>query len=96
MQPNNSQQFTEKAWQAIVNTLEIAKACQHQQMESEHLLKSLLEQDNSTNSILIKAGMNPSEFRQEIDDYIQNQPKICGEIDRVYLGRSIDTLFDRA
>jgi ATP-dependent Clp protease, protease subunit len=96
MQPNNSQQFTEKAWQAIINTLEIAKASQQQQMESEHLLKSLLEQDNSIDNILIKAGMNLSEFCQEVDNYIQHQPKIGGKIDQVYLGRSIDTLLDRA
>ncbi len=96
MQPNNPQQFTEKAWQAVTNTLDIAKASQHQQMESEHLLKALLEQDGLATSILSKAGINLSQFRQGVDSYIQKQPKISGTIGSVYLGRSVDTLLDRA
>jgi ATP-dependent Clp protease ATP-binding subunit ClpB len=96
MQPNNPQQFTEKAWQAVTNTLDIAKASQQQQMESEHLLKALLEQDGLATSILSKAGVNLSQFRQELDNYIQKQPKISGTISSVYLGRSVDTLLDRA
>jgi ATP-dependent Clp protease ATP-binding subunit ClpB len=96
MQPNNPEQFTEKAFQAITNTLEVAKSAQQQQMETEHLLKSLLEQDSLATSILTKAGVNLSQFRQELDSYIQKQPKISGGISSVYLGRSVDTLLDRA
>jgi ATP-dependent Clp protease ATP-binding subunit ClpB len=96
MQPNNPQQFTEKAWQAVTNTLDVAKASQQQQMESEHLLKALLEQDGLATSILSKAGVNLSQFRQELENYIQKQPKISGTISSVYLGRSVDTLLDRA
>ncbi len=96
MQPNNPQQFTEKAWQAVTNTLDVAKACQQQQMESEHLLKALLEQDGLATSILSKAGVNLSQFRQELDSFIQKQPKISGTIGSVYLGRSVDSLLDRA
>jgi ATP-dependent Clp protease ATP-binding subunit ClpB len=96
MQPNNPQQFTEKAWQAVTNTLDIAKAAQQQQMESEHLLKALLEQDGLATSILSKAGVNLTQFRQDLESYIQKQPKISGTISSVYLGRSVDTLLDRA
>ena len=71
MQPNNPQQFTEKAWQAVTSTLDVAKASQQQQMESEHLLKALLEQDGLATSILTKAGVNLSQFRQELENYIQ-------------------------
>ena len=96
MQPNNPEQFTEKAFQAITNTLDIAKAAQQQQMETEHLLKSLLEQDSLATSILTKAGVNLSQFQQELDRYIQKQPKISGGISSVYLGRSVDALLDKA
>ncbi len=82
MQPNNPQQFTEKAWQAITQTLDIAKASQHQQMESEHLLKALVEQDGLATSILSKAGVNLSQFRQGLDNYIDKQPKISGRLAR--------------
>jgi ATP-dependent Clp protease ATP-binding subunit ClpB len=96
MQPNNPEQFTEKAFQAITNTLDVAKAAQQQQMESEHLLKALLEQDSLTTSILTKAGVDLIKFRQGLENYIQKQPKISGTISSVYLGRSVDALLDRA
>jgi ATP-dependent Clp protease ATP-binding subunit ClpB len=96
MQPNNPQQFTEKAWQAVTQSLDIAKAAQQQQMESEHLLKALIEQDGLATSIIGKAGVNLSQFRQGIESYLQKQPKVSGTIGSVYLGRSVDTLLDRA
>jgi ATP-dependent Clp protease ATP-binding subunit ClpB len=96
MQPNNPQQFTEKAWQAISQTLDVAKANQQQQMESEHLLKALLEQDGLASSILSKAGANISQLKQGVDSFIQKQPKVSGTISSIYLGRSVDSLLDRA
>jgi ATP-dependent Clp protease ATP-binding subunit ClpB len=96
MQLNNQQQFTEKAWQAVTNTLDVAKAAQQQQMESEHLLKALLDQNGLATSILTKAAINLSQFSQGLDSYIQKQPKISGAISSVYLGKSVDTLTDRA
>jgi ATP-dependent Clp protease ATP-binding subunit ClpB len=96
MQPNNPQQFTEKAWQAITTTLDLAKAAQQQQMETEHLLKALIEQEGLVASIITKAGVNLAQFKQAVDNHIQKQPKVSGSISSVYLGRSVDTLLDRA
>lgn len=96
MQPTNPNQFTEKAWEAIVRTPEIAKASQHQQIESEHLLKALLEQDGLASSIFTKAGANVQQLRDRADEFITRQPKVTGGTGSVYLGRSLDTLLDRA
>ncbi len=92
----NPQQFTEKAWQAVTHTLDIAKASQQQQMESEHLLKATIEQDGLATIILTKAGVNMTQFCQGLESYIQKQPRISGAINSVYLGLSVDTLLDRA
>ncbi|HEY9706251.1 MAG TPA: Clp protease N-terminal domain-containing protein, partial [Allocoleopsis sp.] len=96
MQPNNPNQFTEKAWEAIARTPEIAKSHYHQQLESEHLLKSLLEQEGLASSILQKGGVNIQRIRDKIDDFINRQPKVSGAGTSIYLGRSLDTLLDRA
>jgi ATP-dependent Clp protease ATP-binding subunit ClpB len=96
MQPNNPQQFTEKAWQAITRTLDVAKQAQQQQMETEHLLKALLEQEGLASTILSKAGVNVPKLRETVDAYIQSQPKIGGANNSIYLGRNLDTLLDRA
>ena len=96
MQPTNPQQFTEKAWEAIVKTPDIAKQNQHQQIESEHLLKSLLEQQGLATSIFNKADVSLTRLRDRTDEFINRQPKVKNVPDSVYLGKSLDTLLDRA
>jgi ATP-dependent Clp protease ATP-binding subunit ClpB len=96
MQPTNPQQFTEKAWQVITRTLDVAKSAQQQQMETEHLLKSLLEQEGLATNIFTKAGVNLAKLREAVDNYIQRQPKIAGANSSVYLGKALDGLLDRA
>ncbi|MEG4837863.1 ATP-dependent chaperone ClpB [Microcoleus sp. B9-D4] len=97
MQPNNPNQFTEKAWEALARTPEIVKAGQQQQLESEHLMKALLEQESGlASSLFNKAGVSVAKLRDRTDEFISRQPKITGSGGNVYLGRSLDTLLDRA
>ncbi|MGD1861299.1 MAG: ATP-dependent chaperone ClpB [Leptolyngbyaceae cyanobacterium] len=96
MQPTNSNQFTEKAWQAIVRTTEIAKEARHQQIESEHLMRALLEQEGLASSIFNKAEVNVQNLRDRTADFIARQPKISNSGGSVYLGDSLDKLLDRA
>ncbi|MBD1835643.1 ATP-dependent chaperone ClpB [Cyanobacteria bacterium FACHB-472] len=96
MQPTNPNQFTEKAWEAITRTPDIVKSAQQQQLESEHLMKALLDQEGLTTSILNKAGANVQRFRERTEDFIKRQPKVSGSGTSVYVGRSLDTLLDRA
>ncbi len=97
MQPTNPNQFTEKAWEAIVRLPDIAKQNQQQQIESEHLLKSLLEQDGLASSVFNKANVDLQKLRDRVDQFIAKQPKISNTAgSSIYLGRSLDALFDRA
>ncbi|MEH2127090.1 ATP-dependent chaperone ClpB [Nostoc sp.] len=96
MQPTNPNQFTEKAWEAIAHTPDIVKQYQQQQIESEHLMKALLEQDGLATGILTKAGVNLQKLRDRTEQFFQRQPKVSGNSTSVYLGRSLDTLLDRA
>ncbi|MEH2086323.1 ATP-dependent chaperone ClpB [Nostoc sp.] len=96
MQPTNPDQFTQKAWEAIAHTPDIVKQYQQQQIESEHLMKALLEQDGLANVIFTKAGVNLQKLRDRTEQFFQRQPKVSGNSTSVYLGRSLDTLLDRA
>ncbi len=96
MQPTNPNQFTEKAWEAIVRTPDIAKQHSHQQIESEHLMASLLEQEGLAISIFNKADISVQRLRDKTEDFIRRQPKVSNPGESVYLGRSLDSLFDRA
>ncbi len=96
MQPTNPNQFTEKAWEALSRTPDIVKASQRQQIESEHLMKSLLDQDGLACSILNKAEVPLQRVREATESFMQRQPKVSGGNNSIYLGRSMDTLLDRA
>ena len=96
MQQTNPDQFTEKAWEAIAHTPDVAKQYQQQQLESEHLMKGLLEQEGLASAIFTKAGTNLQKVRDRTEQFIQRQPKVSGTSASVYLGRSLDTLLDRA
>ena len=96
MQPTNPDKFTEKAWEAIAHTPDIAKQNQQQQIESEHLMKALLEQEGLAGSIFNKSGISVQRVREYADQFIQKQPKVSGSSTQVYLGKSLDSLLDRA
>jgi ATP-dependent Clp protease ATP-binding subunit ClpB len=96
MQPTNPNQFTEKAWEAIARTPDIVKQAQHQQIESEHLMRALLEQEGLAAGIFNKLGANIAKLRDYTEQFINGQPKVSGSVSSVYLGRSLDALLDRA
>jgi ATP-dependent Clp protease ATP-binding subunit ClpB len=96
MQPTNPNQFTEKAWEAVVRTPDIVKEAHQQQIESEHLLQALLEQDGLASSIFNKAEVNVQRLRDRATEFINRQAKLSTPSSSVYLGRSLDTLLDRA
>lgn len=96
MQPSNPNQFTEKAWAAIARTPDIVKQAQHQQLESEHLIKSLLEQDGLASQIFQKVGISAQRLRDATDEFINKQPKLSNPSSSVFLGQSLDKLLDQA
>ncbi|MGF1520602.1 MAG: ATP-dependent chaperone ClpB [Nodosilinea sp.] len=95
MQPTQNL-FTEKAWDAIVRSQDIAKQAQQQQIESDHLLLALLDQAGLASSIFAKLGVNGTQLRDRTEGFISRQPKVSGSGSSVYLGKSLDTLLDRA
>ncbi|MEM8677027.1 MAG: ATP-dependent chaperone ClpB [Cyanobacteria bacterium P01_G01_bin.67] len=96
MQPNNPQKFTEKAWQAIANVQDIAKQNQQQQVETEHLFKSLIIEEGLASSIFNKADVSVQLLRNKVDQFISSQPTVSNPSGSVFLGRSLDSLLDRA
>jgi ATP-dependent Clp protease ATP-binding subunit ClpB len=96
MQPTNPNQFTEKAWSAIVQSQDVARRHQQQQLETEHLLISLLDQEGGlTQTLLQRAGIDPRLVRDKVESFINQQPKLA-RVDQLYLGRGLETTLDRA
>ena len=96
MQPNDPNKFTEKAWSAIARTPDIAKQSGQQQIEPEHLMQALIEQNGLATSIFQKAGVAIGDLQGRTSAFIAKQPKVTGSNDSVYLGNALSTLLDRA
>ena len=96
MQPNDPNKFTDKAWQAIARVQDIAKENQHQQVETEHLFKSLITEEGLASSIFNKADVSVQSLRNKVDRFISQQPKVSNSDNSVFLGRSLDALLDSA
>ncbi len=95
MQPTDPSKFTDKAWEAIVKSQDVARRFQNQQLEVEHLIIALLEQNGLATNILLKAGIDPDSLTQQLEAYTKRQARV-GKIDHLYLGRGLDVLLDVA
>jgi ATP-dependent Clp protease ATP-binding subunit ClpB len=91
----NFNQFTIKSQEMVQHAQEIAQQMQHQSIESIHLLKSMLEDDDSVTLFLLgKAGVNVSTLERETEQALQSLPKVSGG--EQYLSSGISKVFQKA
>ncbi|KAG6770805.1 hypothetical protein POTOM_026501 [Populus tomentosa] len=90
-------QFTEMAWEGVVGAVETAQANKQQVVETEHLMKSLLEQkDGLARRIFAKIGVDNSSALQITIDFISQQPKVTGGTSGPVMGSNLSSLLDNA
>lgn len=77
--------FTIKAQEAIVQAQQIAAGYEQQSVDISHLLKGMLQVDDSvTDFLLKKAGINMQRFESDLDKLIWETPRVQGA-DKQYL-----------
>ncbi|MEL6866963.1 MAG: Clp protease N-terminal domain-containing protein, partial [Bacteroidota bacterium] len=73
----NFNKFTLKSQEALQRAQQIAMSEQHQAMELGHILKGLLEVDDSVSPFLFKKlGVNIDIVRKTLDSQLQSYPKV--------------------
>src|SRR5262245_29260833 len=94
MDPNR---MTEKTQEALSAAQQIALRRGHQQMDVEHLLLALLEQEQGLAvSILRKAGIDPDAVRQRAGREVDKVPRVSGGGDNVYVAGRLNRLVAQA
>ncbi|GFP22020.1 ATP-dependent Clp protease ATP-binding subunit ClpB [Candidatus Hakubella thermalkaliphila] len=89
--------FTIKAQEAIAQAQSIAESRNHQQIDAEHLLLALLEQEEGVAiPILQKLEVNPSLVRERTEELLQQKPKVYGTAGGAYLSNVLKQILDRA
>jgi ATP-dependent Clp protease ATP-binding subunit ClpB len=94
MQPTDSSKFTEQAWDSIVKSQEVAKIFKNQNLEVEHVMLALLEQEGLANTILMQAKVDIPRLKQQLEAFTNRQAK--ASVTQLYLGRGLDVMLDRA
>ena len=85
--------FTERAQEAIQNAQSQAIRGGNPQVEPEHLLAALLDQERGlTASILTRASINVETLREKINQEIEKLPKVSGDAGQTYLSPRLNRL----
>ena len=74
--------FTEKAQQALAGSQKLAARMNQQQIEPEHLLLSLLDQEKGlAAAILNKAGVSVDAITVKAQRELENLPRVTGDVE---------------
>ncbi len=75
----NLNKFTEKAQEAVVGAQQLAESLNHPQIEPEHLLVTLVEQDNGVvPALLRKLQLDPAVVSRDARAAVGKQPQVHG------------------
>src|SRR5581483_426977 len=92
--------FTEKLQEALRAAQTKAIRYGHQQIDVEHLLAGLLEQEGGlAGSILSRAGLNPDVLRSRLENELGRLPKVSGPsgpADQIYVTGRLNRLLTQA
>ncbi len=87
--------FTEKAREALGRAQELAQTLNHPQVDAEHLLSALLEQDGGiVPELITKIGGNPSLLRSQVNAELDRLPKVYGGLEPTVASRLRLTIED--
>lgn len=88
--------FTTRAQEAIMQAQRIAANLEQQQVDTPHLLKGILETDESVaNFLLGKAGVDVEGLRQKLDASVREYPRVEG-VEKQYLTNDANRALARA
>jgi len=92
----NFNKMTIKAQEAVQSALELAEKNNHQQLMPEHLLLSLMTQEEGmVTSLLQKAGVNTNQLISDTEKLLEKFPKVEGSVQQ-YIGQEAKKSLDYA
>ena len=92
----NPDDFTNIAWQGIIDAKDLALTEKHQTLETEHLFWSLLKKNEIAIKIIERSGGVIKNLLTEIESFIKNQPKMVQAQESIFFGKKISLSISRA
>ncbi|MBF0288522.1 MAG: AAA family ATPase [SAR324 cluster bacterium] len=89
--------FSLKSEEALIHAQQYAKEHEHEKVEPEHLLYSLLiQEDGITEPYLQKTGADPLMVREAIENHLESISSAEHAVEQVYISRNLHTVILRA
>ncbi len=92
----NFEKFTQKSLEAIQNAQNLAIEKHNPQVEQEHILISLLKQENSLIKELIKKMGVPNQFEEEVKNKIEKMPILSGGAQSTYVSQDVQIALENS
>jgi ATP-dependent Clp protease ATP-binding subunit ClpB len=91
------EKFTFKAQEALQSAQKLAEAKNHTQLEPEHILKALVDQEGGIIPIILdRLGVNSKIISTELEESLERLPRISGGTYQLYLSMPAKQVLDRA
>ncbi len=89
--------FTIKAQESIIKAQQLAGENNQQMVDTAHLLRGILSEDESISSFLLKkVGVNMATLEVELEKVIQSFPKVQQGVDKQYLSGEANKVLSKA
>ena len=92
----NPNDFTEKAWQGIIDAKDLALSENNQTLETEHLLYSLLKRNELTIKVIERSGGSINNLLMQTKEFIRTQPKMQKTQESIFFGKNISLSITKA
>ena len=89
----NMQKFTQKSLEALQNAQQIAIQNQNSQIEQEHLMLALINDENGLIKELLEKMKISKEFKAQIEKAVKNKPKIISNTNQnesIYVSQDLE------
>ena len=91
-----AEDFTERAWQGIIEAKDLALSKNHQTLETEHLIFSLLKNNEIAIKVIVRSGGSIENLLIETEGFIKAQPKMLKAQESIFFGKSISLSISKA
>ena len=91
--------WTQKAQEVLQGARETAIRFSHQQLDTEHLMLALLDQqDGLAASLLQRLGVSIPQLRARVEEELERKPRISGDVEegKIYVTQALNELIVKA
>jgi len=92
----NPDDYTDQAWQVIIDAKDLALRESHQTLETEHLFYCLLNKNEIAIKAIERSGGTVKKILIEIGEFIKKQPKMQKPQESVFFGKGITLTISKA